>query len=185
MFGEKCTQICKWEKSLHVEKGPFQFPPDDLLQDLVNIFFGFNKCTPLLHEPTFRKSLREGCQFYDVDFAHLVLLVCAIGSQFSADPRVLLDGDSSRRSAGLKYIDQVNLLQPATLHRANLQQLQAYCVRYFLTHCHTPFLPRALPSCGSYFKTRLLRLETHGRDLESQYDWLRIEALTGGSLMNH
>jgi hypothetical protein len=158
--------VHKWEKCLHVKKGPFQFPPADLLQDLVKSFFDLtNKCIPLLHEPTFRKSLREGCQFYDVDFAHLVLLVCAIGSQSSSDPRVLLDGDSSRHSSGLKYIDQVNLLHPTTLDRANLHQLQAYCVRWFLSsvilHSY-----REPPSCGSFFKIRLLRLKIRGHGLE-------------------
>jgi hypothetical protein len=118
----------------------------------------------------------EGQHFYDVDFAQLVLLICAVGSHYSGDPRVLLDGNISPRSAGLKYIEQVTLLQPTSPHRANLQQLQAYCVMLspnFILRSYN----RA-PSCGFFFRIQLTRPTRRGHSWESLCDWLKMQAPT-------
>jgi hypothetical protein len=130
VFGEGLTLIRQWEQCLLPAKRVlFIFPPDDLLHHLLASYFGFlNKCFPLLHEPSFRKSIAKGQHFCDVDFAQLVLLVCAVASRYSGDPCVLLDGNNSPSSAGLKYVGQVTLFHPTSSHGANLQQLQAYCV---------------------------------------------------------
>jgi hypothetical protein len=176
--GEALIHNCQWEKCLvHVKKVPFIFPPDDLLHHLLTSYFDFlGKCLPLLHEPSFRRGIAEGQHLCNADFAQLVLLVCAVASRYSGDPRVLLDGNSSPSSAGLKYIEQVTLLHPTSPHRANLQQLQAYCVR-LSPNFVLPSYNRAL-SYGFFFRTQLTRPTRRGHSWGSLYEWLKMQVPT-------
>lgn len=71
----------------------FSFPPSDLLPRLADLYFEVvNSYEPLLHKPTFQRSLDEQLHFRDPEFAMLVLLVCALGARFCDDDRVFLDG---------------------------------------------------------------------------------------------
>ncbi|EUC53657.1 fungal specific transcription factor domain protein [Rhizoctonia solani AG-3 Rhs1AP] len=66
------------------------FPPDDLLASLVDLYFSrFNVILPLLHRPTFESQLAQKLHWRDPSFAAVVLLVCANGSRFSDDTRVM------------------------------------------------------------------------------------------------
>ncbi|QRW18822.1 Fungal Zn(2)-Cys(6) binuclear cluster domain [Rhizoctonia solani] len=66
------------------------FPPDDLLASLVDLYFTrFNVILPLLHRPTFEAQLAQKLHWKDPSFAAVVLLVCANGSRFSDDTRVM------------------------------------------------------------------------------------------------
>ncbi|KAJ7849906.1 fungal-specific transcription factor domain-containing protein, partial [Mycena leptocephala] len=47
---------------------------------------------PLLHRPTFERGLAEGLHLRDDGFAATVLVVCAIGSRWSMDPRATAAG---------------------------------------------------------------------------------------------
>jgi len=89
------------------------FPPEDLLLDLVQIYFDVvNVSIPVLHEATFQASVAEGLHWTDQTFGGLLLLVCAMGSRFSQDPRVCIQpNDPHRRSAGWHYFEQVEGLR--------------------------------------------------------------------------
>ena len=92
------------------------WPPDDLLDLLVNLYFSENsQLFPILHRPSFERSLKAGLHKTDVDFAKLVLALCALASQFCDDPRVFLQDDQDDidwSSAGWKYFSQL-----LTMHR--------------------------------------------------------------------
>jgi Fungal specific transcription factor domain len=66
------------------------FPPNDLLQCLVNIYFSrVNVVWPLLHRPTFEADLMREHHRRDLGFASVVLAVCAVASRYCQDRRVL------------------------------------------------------------------------------------------------
>lgn len=52
-------------------------------------FTRFNILLPLLHRPTFEAQLAQKLHWRDPSFAAVVLLVCANGSRFSNDTRVM------------------------------------------------------------------------------------------------
>jgi hypothetical protein len=88
-----------------------------------------NWIMPLLHRPTFESTLAEGMHFRDDSFARVVLLVCAIGSAYVDDPRVLLDPASRHwHTAGLRWFDQVTLNGTALFAPPSLYELQVCCV---------------------------------------------------------
>ncbi|KAL1695459.1 fungal-specific transcription factor domain-containing protein, partial [Schizophyllum commune] len=105
----------------------FKFPPEDLLEQLIEVYFTrINVFQPLLHRPTFQRYIDEGTHFRDRDFAHVLLLVCAVASRYSDDPRVLVDGTNDLHSAGWKYISQVNFIRPTMTDKPSLFEVQAY-----------------------------------------------------------
>ncbi|KAI0692333.1 fungal-specific transcription factor domain-containing protein [Cytidiella melzeri] len=97
------------------------FPPADLMLDLISLYFTeYNIYTPLLHRPTFDLNLKSGLHLQDNGFGAVVLIVCALGSRASDDPRVLLDversgaekngtsdSEQTYHSAGWEWFDQV------------------------------------------------------------------------------
>ncbi|KAK0442947.1 fungal-specific transcription factor domain-containing protein [Armillaria borealis] len=107
----------------------YTFPPDDLLEDLIDIFLRRNDVSfPCLHGPTFRQCVKDKLHLRDEMFGAVVLSVCANASRQSDDPRVLLDGEESKQSSGWKWFNQVqntkrSLLAPPTIH-----DLQFYCL---------------------------------------------------------
>lgn len=116
----------------------YTFPEPDLLAKLVHVYFkDVNVFFPLLHRPTFERSLREELHYRDDMFAAVVLLICAVASRFVDDRRVLLDGVDSWHSCGWKYFDQVQVVRKSLLAPPSLLDLQFYCVRVpnLATHC--------------------------------------------------
>ena len=87
---------------------------------------------PLLHRPTFEKSVAEGLHFTDSMFGATLLLVCAHGSRYSEDPRVLAEGSDNPRSAGWKWFEQVNVFRRTLFQRTTLYELQMHAVRVVL-----------------------------------------------------
>lgn len=83
----------------------------------------------ILHLPTFEKSVADGLHLRDELFATIVLLVCALGSRSSDDPRVLLDGSDDPHSAGWKWFRQAQLAyQVIGFEPTSLYDLQIICV---------------------------------------------------------
>ncbi|KAG5645114.1 hypothetical protein DXG03_006928 [Asterophora parasitica] len=118
-----------WERDRDVvPKASFVFPQDDLMASLVDLYFTkINLMLPLLHRPSFERSIAEGLHLQNDGFGANLLLVCAIASRFSDDPRVLLDGYDSLHSSGWKWylqVDQINkhksVLAPPTLYDLQL-----------------------------------------------------------------
>lgn len=112
------------------QKHFFTFPPDDLMPSLIESYFRVdNAYLNILHLPTFKKSLADGLHLRDELFATIVLLVCALGSRSSNDPRVLLDGFDDPYSAGWKWFRQAQLAyQVIGFEPTSLYDLQIICV---------------------------------------------------------
>jgi hypothetical protein len=100
-----------------------------LLRSLVDAYFAeVNLFWPLLHRPTFDRSMIAGKHLEDDDFANIVLLICATGSRFVDDVRVLEDSSMSL-SAGWKYYNQVHEGFRSLLVTPSLSNIQIMCVR--------------------------------------------------------
>ena len=106
------------------------FPPRDLMDELVDLYFAQMNCyLPLLHEPTFRESLESGEHLRNGGFGATVLLVCAVASRFTRDPRVLLDGSDHHHSAGWKWFLPVERVRKMSFAPAKIYDLQICVVR--------------------------------------------------------
>ena len=90
---------------------PISWPPADLRDQLVAIYFDRTSFfLPVVHRTSFERDLRMGLHKTDVEFARLALVLLALGSRFSEDPRVCVedsDGELDWTSAGWKYFIQV------------------------------------------------------------------------------
>ncbi|KAF8971207.1 fungal-specific transcription factor domain-containing protein [Flammula alnicola] len=95
----------------HTQELPaYVYPDEDLMLSLIDLFFvHINHFLPLLHRPTFEKSVAERLHFSDPMFGATLLLVCAHGARYSDDRRVLADGSDSPRSAGWKWFEQLHV----------------------------------------------------------------------------
>ncbi|KAF7294504.1 Fungal-trans domain-containing protein [Mycena kentingensis (nom. inval.)] len=88
----------------------YTFPPPDLAESLIDLYFdNVNLLLPLLHRPTFDRQVAAGVPLENGGFAATYLLVCAIGSRYSSDPRVLLDGTDNSHSCGWRWFEQLQL----------------------------------------------------------------------------
>lgn len=123
----------QWEMSHATsEENIFEYPDRNLLHSLVSLYFEkSNIIMPILHRPTFLRSLNSGLHLRDPAFGMTVLLVCAIGSRFISNGDVLLDNDISQLSAGWKYFVQVPIFRKALYVRSTLYDLQCCVVRHF------------------------------------------------------
>ncbi|KAM5544332.1 hypothetical protein V8D89_001992 [Ganoderma adspersum] len=118
-----------WLKAFVEDEFPLieesSFPPRDLIDELVDLYFVHINCyTPLLHEPTFRKSITAGEHLRNGGFGATVLLVCAVASRFTRDPRVLLDGSDHHHSAGWKWFLLVERVRKMSFAPAKIYDLQ-------------------------------------------------------------
>lgn len=123
--------IRPWERDIEndVKKISFAFPPPDLLSSLTRLYFSkFNFFLPLLHRPSFERSIALGLHYTDVPFALIVLLVCALGSRYSNDERVKLGGEDSWHSAGWEWFKQVKACQRPMYKPVVLEDLQICCL---------------------------------------------------------
>ncbi|KAJ7155420.1 fungal-specific transcription factor domain-containing protein [Mycena crocata] len=112
----------------------YDFPPPDLATSLVDLYFThINLLLPLLHRPTFTRDLIAGLHLTNSAFAATFLLVCAVGSRFSSDPRILLDGIESLHSCGWRWFKQVRLMRD-TLLPATLYDLQCNALSVLFLH---------------------------------------------------
>jgi hypothetical protein len=127
------TLVNQWEQPPPPpENRPYEFPPLDLLEHLVQLYFDcVNIYIPLLHRPTFEKSLKAGLHVSDPDFGGVVMGVCGVAARYSNDDRVLLEGNTSYHSSGFKWFRQIRLFQESSRRAPSLYELQALCVRTF------------------------------------------------------
>ncbi|KAJ4482473.1 fungal-specific transcription factor domain-containing protein, partial [Lentinula aciculospora] len=139
-----------WESESDISLKLFTFPPKDLFDSLVGLYFEHvNYLYALLHRPTFEALIDEGIHWHDTQFANVVLLVVAIGSRFSTDSRVVLDGTGSWLSSGWKWFSQVNLYNKATLSVPSLFNLQSIVLyTIYIQDCPTQEDAWSLISAG-------------------------------------
>ena len=109
----------------------YVFPEDDLLIQLVDLYFTHvNLHQPLLHRPTFEKSIADKLHLTNNGFAVTLLVVCVNGSRYSEDPRVFLNGTGSHHSRGWKWFDQVQMVRKSLLAAPSIYDMQFYCVSW-------------------------------------------------------
>ncbi|GJE89783.1 Zn(II)2Cys6 transcription factor [Phanerochaete sordida] len=115
---------------------PYDFPPDDLMGQLIDLYFLELNChLPLLHRPTFETCVESALHYEDEGFASLLLLVCAIGARFSFDKRVLSEGTQNWHSAGWKWFIQVVQHRKGIMLRLpRLYDIQIPCLIYCYLH---------------------------------------------------
>jgi hypothetical protein len=119
----------KWELAAKDVVEPiYIFPQEDLAASLVDLYFKhYNVLTPLLHRPTFERKVAQGLHRRNASFGAVYLLVLAVGSRFSDDHRVCLEGQSEH-SAGWKFFEQVQMVRKTLLGPPRLEDLQVHCV---------------------------------------------------------
>lgn len=80
------------------------YPPDDLLYSLINIYFDrVNFFLPLINKDVFMDNLKH--KKYDRHFGGLLLLVLAVASRFSDDPRVLSSNSDAYLQPGERFFN--------------------------------------------------------------------------------
>ncbi|KAF8805406.1 hypothetical protein BYT27DRAFT_7193177 [Phlegmacium glaucopus] len=129
-----------WELKPDQQLPQYTFPEADLASNLVDLYFAhINTYHPLLHRPTFETSVAEGLHYRDERFASTYLLVCAVGSRFSDDQRVLLDGFDAHQSCGWKWFNQVQMVKKSFMIPATLYDIQFYALSvHFLQGTSAP-----------------------------------------------
>ncbi|KAK7457842.1 Gypsy retrotransposon integrase-like protein 1 [Stygiomarasmius scandens] len=119
-----------WYSSL----GPspaLEFPPQPLLQELVESYFAeHNTYNPLLHRPTFEKSISEGLHLRDESFGALLLAVCSLGAH-------LLSSSPNKERPGDRWFCQIRLERFVFSPKLELYHLQLYCLCNFYFHSIT------------------------------------------------
>jgi len=89
---------------------PFEFPEMDLMLHLVDCYFdNLNIILPILHRPSFTRSIEEGLHKINGHFGAAVLVVCAIGCRCATDPRVVHDVATSSSCTAWKLFNQISI----------------------------------------------------------------------------
>lgn len=158
------------------------FPEDDLIPHLVDAYFTqINPFLPLLHRPTFEKSIADGLHKTNPLFGGSVMLVCALGSRYSDDPRVFVGDAKNTRSAGWKWFDQVNVLRRSLFERTSLYELQMHAVGFCCHNVSAPFLTdrfSALVAICAIYRNSSRHLDASGHGLTaSSRSWSAQAAL--------
>ncbi|KAG8864937.1 hypothetical protein FRB96_003524 [Tulasnella sp. 330] len=121
---------CFWEKMAVALPAvdSLRFPPPDLMRVLIDrCFVDVLNTMPVLHRPTFMKQYEEERHQTELEFARLLLVVCAIGARTSNDPRVCLsspEGGIEWNSAGWMYFAQVHQMTKPLIASPKLVDLQ-------------------------------------------------------------
>jgi hypothetical protein len=124
-------RVLQWEEFLKPDTGPIQyiFPEDDLMLSLIDLYFDrVNLFSPLLHRPSFMKSIQQNQHQLHKGFACVLLLVCAVGARFSDDPRVLSEGTDMTLSCGWKWFNQAHAVSKPAFAPATIHDLQTACL---------------------------------------------------------
>ncbi|KAF7353493.1 Zn(2)-C6 fungal-type domain-containing protein [Mycena sanguinolenta] len=107
--------------------GAFIFPDPDLLSTLIDLYFARkNIYFPILHRPTFERSIADGLHTRDIAFGSVVLLVCAIASRYSEDARLQQETEPLRR--GWQFYDQLPPNSNHIFETPTVYHLQYYCL---------------------------------------------------------
>ncbi|KIK55568.1 hypothetical protein GYMLUDRAFT_248604 [Collybiopsis luxurians FD-317 M1] len=124
-----------WHIAQEYEPIPYEYPPDDLLESLVALYWEhYHYFYPLLHKPTFGKLLAARFHLYDRTFGSVVLAVCALASRHSDDPRVLYGDMTSKHSAGWKYFNQIEFILKSFVDSPTVYSLRVYPLAITFMH---------------------------------------------------
>ncbi|KIY64882.1 hypothetical protein CYLTODRAFT_424817 [Cylindrobasidium torrendii FP15055 ss-10] len=120
-----------WEDEVHLKENmpAYIFPEPNLFKSLVEAYFSMpNMMTPILHRQTFDRLVAQGMHRKDQIFGAVTLLVLANGARFLKDPRVLLEGEKTRRSSGWMYFTQVQTMRRSLLAPPSIFDVQFYAL---------------------------------------------------------
>lgn len=107
----------------------FEFPDMDLLHHLVGCYFdNSNLMFPILHRPSFVRSIQQGLHEANQGFGAVVLLVCAIGCRFTDDPRIVHTISPVSPCTPWKFFHQANSIQKLHYLPHSLYEAQVYPV---------------------------------------------------------
>ncbi|KAJ7175362.1 fungal-specific transcription factor domain-containing protein [Mycena filopes] len=121
--------LLPWEKERYtpaLDEGscPYDYPDSHLIHSLVELYFAIvHPTVPILHRPSFEKSVAEGLHWSDREFGGLLLSVLAVASRYSDDPRVFVGVDAGL-SSGWKFANQVQIAQD--LFEPTISEVQMY-----------------------------------------------------------
>ncbi|KAJ6459039.1 fungal-specific transcription factor domain-containing protein [Mycena sanguinolenta] len=119
-------QVLPWESEAFYPQTGYVYPPDDLINSLVDLYFiNVHPTIPILHRPSFERSVAQGLHHTDNSFGAMLLSMLAIASRYSKDPRVFLDG--ALLSAGWKFASQ--LWGVRKFFQSTIYEVQMYAVR--------------------------------------------------------
>ncbi len=146
------------------------------MQELIELYFScIEIINPLLHRPTFERSIAAGEHLTNTLFGAVVLLVLACGARYSDDPRVFLEVDGLRNtlSCGWKWFDQVQMVNKSMMSTPELYEVQFICVRIILglVSDRNTELPE---SCLHSTFLGLRRHRMHGQSLVWVCGWRRM-----------
>ncbi|KAJ7495878.1 putative fungal-specific transcription factor [Mycena galericulata] len=117
----------QWLFPVHHDAPQYIFPDPDLLPVLVTLYFEeVNPFFPVLHRPTFDRKVADKLYLVDFRFGATLLMVCCLGARHSDDSRVILEGQTTRHSAGWRWYSQVRVRVTLEnlLHKPDLYELQ-------------------------------------------------------------
>ncbi|KAK0467828.1 fungal-specific transcription factor domain-containing protein [Desarmillaria tabescens] len=159
----------------------YTFPEPDLLDNLVELYFShINRFWPLLHRPTFERSLAAGLHRTNKAFAATVLMVCANGSRFSDDPRVRVDHDELPYRHGWIWfvqVHRVSVLRTAKLYDLQKCVLSVFYVQGFSVHSSWTILGTAMrmaQDLGAHRKQRPGMLPSAEEELLKRAFWVLV-----------
>ncbi|KAJ7673799.1 fungal-specific transcription factor domain-containing protein [Mycena polygramma] len=179
-WSSRRLQYWTWKPNTAHRTNTYSFPTDLHLGELVELYFTHqNMYVPLLHRPTFERNIAEGLHLRSDGFAITVLLVCAIGSRWSADPSVT----RVDLSCGWEWFDQVSLVGNHLFGQASLYDLQYYSLAaQFLDGSSAPQACwnlvglglRAAQHIGCHRRTARIEVPSVERELYKRAFWVLV-----------
>ncbi|KAK7006183.1 fungal-trans domain-containing protein [Favolaschia claudopus] len=119
-------RLLPWEKEAYDKKPNYVFPANDLIDSLLGHYRSrIHPILPILHYPSFTRSVAEGLHLTDPDFGSTLLAALAVASRYSNDPRVFVDRDVSL-SAGWMFARQIQITPK--LFQPTIYEVQMYCL---------------------------------------------------------
>ncbi|KIK70018.1 hypothetical protein GYMLUDRAFT_187563 [Collybiopsis luxurians FD-317 M1] len=125
--------ISPWQRELPfpLPEAPLVFPDNDLLHDLISIYFtDIDPYLPLLHRKTFEQAIKEDSHLRDRSFGKVVLAVCALASLRTMDPRNMIPGaPCPEHTLGWPYFKQIGVVQTTSfIDPPKLYDLQLFAL---------------------------------------------------------
>ncbi|KAJ7043879.1 fungal-specific transcription factor domain-containing protein [Mycena alexandri] len=128
------SQAMAWEKDAYDGRPQYYiYPDDDLMTSLLQLYFtNVHPTIPVLHRPSFERSVAEGLHRQDSEFGGLLISALAVASRYSDDPRVFVTGDNTSLSAGWKFANQIQIRLRKPFE-PTLYEIQTYCLMSVFT----------------------------------------------------
>ncbi|KAK6996558.1 fungal-trans domain-containing protein [Favolaschia claudopus] len=118
-----------WEKEALNRRPHYVYPANDLISTLVAIYFDtIHPIHPILHRPSFERSVAQGLHLVNQDFGGTLLAVLASASRYSNDARVFVgkDVNTASLSAGWKFASQIQPMNKIV--EPTLYEVQTYAL---------------------------------------------------------